>query len=117
MDDSDVDYEVTIDDTSMPIMHIVSCTKESVTVSRYTRDERKTVGEAISDVNILFENGEIKATLEEVQENNLVLFAFGVHELRQILRERGILQELQKIGKKISMRESYVERHVLIFLV
>ena len=102
MDDSDVDYEVTIDDTSMPIMHIVSCTKESVSVSRYTRDERKTVGEPISNVNILFENGEIKATLEEVQENYLVLFAFGVHELRQILRERGILQELQRIGNKSS---------------
>lgn len=102
MDASDVDYEVTIDDTSMPITHIVSCTKESVTVSGYTRDERKTIGEPLSNLNILFENGEIKATLEEVQANNLALFAFGVHELRRILRERGILQELQRIGNKSS---------------
>lgn len=102
MDDSDADYEVTIDDTSMPIMHIVSCTKESVTISRYIRDERKTVGKPMSEMNILFENGEITATLEEIQENKLALFAFGVHELRRILRERGVLQELHRIGNKSS---------------
>ena len=102
MDDSDVDYEVTIDDTSMPIMHIITSSKESVTIARYSRDERKTVGEPINSLNILFEDGEIVATLEEVQENNLALFAFGVYELRRILRERGILQELQRIGNKSS---------------
>ena len=102
MDDSDVDYEVTIDDTSMPIMHIITSSKESVTIARYSRDERKTVGEPIDSLNILFEDGEIVATLEEVQENNLALFAFGVYELRRILRERGILQELQRIGNRSS---------------
>lgn len=100
MDNSDVNYEVTIDDTSMPIMHIVSCTKEHVTVSRYTRDERKTVGEPIANLDLLFDNGKIQATLEEVKENNLALFAFSVYELRHLLREGGILQELQRIGNK-----------------
>ena len=88
MDDSDVDYEATIDDTTMPVMHIITCTGESVRVARYIRDERKTVGTPTSELTLTFENGEISATVEQVQQNNLALFAFGVHALRQILRER-----------------------------
>ena len=102
MDDSDVDYEVTIDDTAMPIMHIVTCTRENVRIARYMRDERKTVGKTMQELTLSFENGEISATLEEVQGNNLALVAFAVHELRSILRQRGILQELQEIGNRSS---------------
>ncbi len=100
MDNSDVDYEVIIDDTAMPVMHIVTCTKEKVTIARYTRDERRTVGVSTNAISVDFENGEIHATLDEIKEHNMILFAFGLHEIRKILRERGILQELQKIGNK-----------------
>ena len=102
MDDSDVDYEATIDDTAMPVMHIITCTGESVRVARYIRDERKTVGTPTSELTLYFENGEISATVEQVQQNNLSLFAFGVHALRQTLRERGILQQLQDMGNRAS---------------
>lgn len=102
MDDADKDYEVVIDDTTMPIMHIVKCTSDGVSVSRYIRDEQKTVGQPIEDVNIEFEDGRIVATLEEVTENNLALFAFGIFSIRQMLKENGMLQELQKIGNKCS---------------
>lgn len=102
MDNSDVDYEVIIDDTAMPVMHIVTCTKEKVTIARYTRDERRTVGVSTNAISVDFENGEIHATLDEIREHNMILFAFGLHEIRKILRERGILQELQRIGNKSS---------------
>lgn len=102
MDDVDKDYEVVIDDTTMPIMHIVRCTSDGVTVSRYIRDEQKTVGQPIEDINKPFENGKIVATIEDVTENNLILFAFGVFSIRKILEENGLLQELQKIGNKCS---------------
>ena len=102
MDDSDLNYEVTIDDTAMPIMHIVTCTENNVRIARYMRDERKTVGAPMQELNLLFENGEISATLEEVQENNLALAAFAVHELRRVLREQGILQDIQEIGNRSS---------------
>lgn len=100
MDDSDADYEVTIDDTALPAMYIVSCSKEGVTVSSYVRDERRTVGKPISQIMLPFENSEITATLENVQENNLILFAFAVYEIRKVLKERGMLQKLQDIGNK-----------------
>lgn len=95
MDDSDVGYEVTVDDTQMPIMHVITCTKESVKIARYIRDEEKTVGVPMEETELRFENGTLTVSGVEVSENVLALFAFAVNDIRSILRERDILQELR----------------------
>lgn len=101
MDNKDADYEVTIDDTESPLMHIVTITETNICVKRYIRDERKSVGEPISECTVSFDEGKYSAKLEDLQEENqILLFAFGVYELRRILEERGILQELIKLGNK-----------------
>lgn len=102
MDNSGADYEVTVDDTSMPTMHIISCTKDSIKVARYIRDERKTVGTPLDEKTFSFVNGALEASLEDVQGNTMMLFAFGVYEIRKLLTERGILQELQKLANRSS---------------
>ncbi len=103
MDNSGADYEITIDDTSSPMMHIVTCTKETVHVASYIRDERKSVGKPMAENTYTFTDGKLSATLEEVQEGNkLLLFAFGVYEIRRILEERGVLQELKKLDNRSS---------------
>lgn len=102
MDDCDVNYEVTIDDTTNPIMHIVTCTKEKVKIARYIRDERKSVDNILSSVEKVFKNGTITATLEEIEKENLVLWAFSIYQLRKLLHKSGILQKLQTMKNKAS---------------
>lgn len=101
MDNTGADYEVTVDDTLLPIMHIVTCKKDSVHIGRYIRDERKSVGKPMAESTYTFIDGKISATLEDVQGGKeLLLFAFGVYEIRKILKERGLLQELKKIDNR-----------------
>lgn len=100
MDNSDSDYEVTVDDTKMPTMHIITCTKTSVKVARYIRDERKTVGTPINEETFHFVDGKLDATLEDVQGNSLLLFAFATYELRKLFAERGILRELRELANR-----------------
>jgi len=102
IDNSDADYEVTIDDTQSPVMHIITCTKEKVRVAHYIRDERKTVGKPISEGEYSFVNGKISATLEDVEKDNLMLFACGVYEIRKLLDERGLLQKLKELENRSS---------------
>ena len=100
MDNADADYEVTIDDTKMPMIHIVTCTKEHVQVARYTRDERRTIGKPMHERTWEFEDGKFEASLEEMQEDNIMLFVFGIYEMRKILAERGILQEMKRLNNR-----------------
>lgn len=103
MDNEGADYEVTVDDTISPIMHIVTCTKDQIRVAQYIRDERKSVGKPVSEDTFQFTDGKLSATLDEVKEgNNLLLVAFGVYETRRILEERGVLQELKKLDNRSS---------------
>ena len=103
IDNSDADYEVTIDDTQAPMMHIITCTKEKVRVARYIRDERKSVSKPISEAEYVFVDGKISATLEDVQKGDkLLLFACGVYEIRKLLDERGLLQKLKELDNRSS---------------
>lgn len=103
IDNSDADYEVTIDDTQAPMMHIITCTKEKVRVARYIRDERKSVSKPISEAEYAFVDGKISATLEDVQKGDkLLLFACGVYEIRKLLDERGLLQKLKELDNRSS---------------
>ena len=103
MECPDTGYEIVVDDMEHPLMHIVTCTKESIKVSRYIRDERKSVGKPISESEFPFKDGKLKATLDEAREDNaLLLIAFGVNEDRNLLAERGQLQELQALGNRSS---------------
>lgn len=103
MDNSGADYEVTIDDTQAPMMHIITCTKDKVRVQRHIRDERKSVGKPISEAEFSFVNGKISATLEDVQKGDkLLLFACGVYEIRKLLNERGQLQKLKELENRSS---------------
>ena len=103
IDNSDADYEVTIDDTQSPMMHIITCTKEKVRVARYIRDERKSVGKPILEAEYSFVNGKISATLEDVREGDgLLMFACGVYEIRKLLDQRGLLQKLKELENRSS---------------
>lgn len=100
MDNSDIGYEATFDHLELPMMEIISCTEEKICVKRYIRDERKSVGEPIKEEEFFFADGTLSATLEEVQENELLLLAFSIFEIRKILKESGILQQLQELENK-----------------
>lgn len=102
INNSDVDYETTIDDLKLPLMHIVSGSKEKIFVKRYIRDERKTVGQPIQEDEFIFVGDRLETSVEDIKKNDLLAIAFGVVELRKILKERGILQKLQTIGNKSS---------------
>lgn len=100
MDNSDSGYEITVDDTEQPIMHVMKCTKENATISRYIRDERKTIGKSIDEAVVNFIDGKIERSLEDIQNNIILLFLFGIYETRKILKERGLLQELQALANR-----------------
>lgn len=100
MDNSDSGYEITVDDTEQPIMHVMKCTKENATISRYIRDERKTIGKSIDEAVVNFIDGKIERSLEDIQNHNILLFLFGIYETRKILKERGLLQELQALSNR-----------------
>ena len=103
IDNAEADYEVTIDDTQIPIMHIITCTKEKVRVQRHIRDERKSVGKPMAEAEFSFDNGKISATLEDIQNGDkLLLFACGVYEIRKLLNERNQLQRLKELGNRSS---------------
>lgn len=103
IDNAEADYEVTIDDTQIPMMHIITCTKEKVRVQRHIRDERKSVGKPMAEAEFSFDNGKISATLEDIQNGDkLLLFACGVYEIRKLLNERNQLQRLKELGNRSS---------------
>ncbi len=99
-DNSDVDYEVTVDDTQIAMMHVIRCTKKDVTVARYVRDERKTVGKPSLEKTFKFVNGKIIATVEQMKKDQMLFFVFGIYELRKLLAQRGQLQELKKLANR-----------------
>lgn len=103
MDNAGADYEAVVDDMAMPIMYIVTCTKESVHVARYMRDERRSTRKPMSEDTFAFTDGKLSATLEEVQGGKkLLMFALSVYEIRKLLEERGLLQELKKLNNRAS---------------
>lgn len=100
MDNADADYEMTFDDTTIPLMHVVVCTKDSVQVRRYTRDEHRSYGKPIAEDTYSFTDGQLLATTEEIQADHLRLFAFSAHAIRALLEERGLLQKLKELGNR-----------------
>ncbi len=100
MDNTDADYEVTFDDTALPVMHIVSCTKDSVQVRRYTRDERRSVGKPMAEAVYPFVEGKLSATVEDVHEDAMLLFAFAAPAIRALLEERGLLPQLRELDNR-----------------
>ena len=103
LDNTGADYEVTVDDTATPVMHIVLCTNDKVTIRRYIRDERKTVGTPLSEESFTLIDGKLSATLEEAREGKgMFLIAAGVIETRKLLEERGLLQQLKELDNRSS---------------
>ena len=101
MDNAGADYEVTIDDTEVPFMHIVTCTKEKICVKRYLRDERKSIETLLDESTFLFKDGKYSDTIKNIKaevdaDHVLVLLALGAYEIRKILEERGLLRELKE---------------------
>lgn len=100
MDNSGADYEITVDDTKLPIMHIVTCTKEKICIKRYIRDERKSTGKSMEEKEYAFVNGKMTATVSEIQADSLLVFVFGVYEIRKLLEARGLLGKLRELGNR-----------------
>lgn len=103
MDNAGADYEVTVDNTKWPVTYVITCTKKTVKVSCYIRDERKSLGNLMQEETFSFVDGKLDATFEEVFNTDTQLYlAFAVYELRRIFAERGILQELQRLANRSS---------------
>ena len=100
MDNSGAAYEITQDVTDTPLMHVFTCTEDKVHIARYIRDERKSTDNPMEEAEYAFDDGRFTATLEEIKNDNLMAYAFGIHAIRCNLEERGILQELKEYENK-----------------
>ena len=103
-DPTDV-FEMTVDFTDSAIMGILKKTNEELSISLYTRDERKATFDHLKqasktwkvnpDSSIEFNGADLQG-----EDKTVSLYMLAFLEMRQFLRASGKLDELKKLGNR-----------------
>lgn len=90
--------EVIVDDMNNPLTYVFSFSADAVNVQSYVRDERRSImGTPTVDQRYPFVNGEIWANVNDIQNDCILCFVFGIYEMMKFLEKQGFLLQLKEM--------------------